>query len=187
MIGRYMKKIGIQFHATHSEIIKLIKEIIKSSEVHFCIVSQNPFHATVISQENIETQKISEELNRIRDCFIYMSTKDFDIKFQSFSDFEKTNNCSTSILIGKQTNESLQESWFNFMGEEDGEYEMARKISILIRKMTFPGLTPFSPGQEKSTKVNKNFRYTIGAKNLYENGISLIGMVGISHFSIPNP
>jgi hypothetical protein len=182
-----MKKTGVQFHATHGDLLLLIRNIVEDLNLNFCVVSQNPFHATAYSLDNFTDRDILERFEKIRDCFIYFSQKKFSVDFESFSDFRENNNCCISFLIGKQTCDFLQESWFSFLGEDGDEYLVAKKISSVIKNYTFAGLIPFSPGQEISSKINKNFRYTKEAKILYENGVSLTAMVGISHFAIPKP
>jgi hypothetical protein len=180
-----MKKLGVQFHSTHEEVFVFLQMTCESLGLNICIVSSNPFSAKSYSSINIKKDSVLEALNQLRPACIYFCKSLFDDDCKSLPEFRKKNNDHISLLVGRQAENSIQESWFGFMGEDVDEFDLAKKIVAPLKKITLTGLIPFIPGDVISSKIDKACRYTDGAKNLYRKGGSLTSMAGAAHFAVP--
>lgn len=180
-----MKKTGIQFHATHREIVEILEALCGAKSIYACLVEHRPFS---VKNLNVDSDPTSLDLggvifNGIN--FIYFGRRPFLEGCDSISAFGNKNEHHTSLLVGKQDLEVLQDSFFSCLAMDEDEYNFGKTICAFIKKYTVAGLIPVGANGQRG-KLNKICRYTKGAREFYLNGGALKAMAGTAHFEVPS-
>lgn len=180
-----MKKTGIQFHVTHDEVAEILKNLCAEKVIYACMVSNNPFSVENLNANDDPKLLDLSGVNFNGLNFIYFGEKPFFSDCESIADFRKKNEHHTSLLVGKQNSSMLQDSMLGCVALNEEQYKFGKSVCEFVKKYTVAGLIPIGADGQRG-KLNKIFRYTHGAKDLYSKGIELRSMVGGAHFEIPS-
>lgn len=168
-----MRKTGVQFHITMKEMAAFLEEIIKMNELKF-------YGYIYFSEHQIvELDTFSqEEIKKYNEIWISREEKDLllskkDILLGRIGDL--------CIQLGKDDGEILGESSMGAVAEEEIDLLWKRLISRLKRKL-LKGAYVVTPSGIK--EYYPNLRYSVGAKEAYDNGVIIKPIAGWCHFEL---
>lgn len=173
-----MKKITIQFHATFDEVSCYASDMATRFNLFATLVKRNPFSIHTLQKES----DFFETSNESR-LAIFLTQKSPNINANSFIEFRNAHSGSVNIEVGLVTPQGLKESFFSFMSEDEGEIKIASTLARELKKRTKSAPISFNivTGAES---IARTHRYTQGAKNLYDNGVSILHLASKIQFRL---
>jgi len=170
-----MAKINFQFHATREETSAFILNKVKENNLNVVILQTFPnFEYKVIDYLNIS----EEMLCKAEMVLLYMNQPIKDEK--NYIEFLRNNSGFLCIRLGKQDNKILSESTIGCIAENDN-LKLWRIIINQYKKTMFKGV--YIIGEYNGVKkYYKDHRYTQKVKEMYENGVTIIGNGGNNRY-----
>lgn len=158
-----MSKSAVQFLGTRQEIFSFIEAI--RSTVNVVIATAN-----IDKPNKYNILASNATLAKIHNCqFIYVKRGDF---------FDEAN--LLCVHIGKCDTESISESVISIKG--DGEdFEYWKKLISKFKRTLLKGAYVVNPYRNSKTYY-KNIYYTIGAKQAFDNGMSMKPIAGWNYY-----
>ena len=171
-----MKKVNIQFHATHDDLYEFIMEMKKKQYTVFGVILFPQFNILSIS-ENIETSEMM-----VLDMIVV--SKKAISKTDNYRDFMKNQDNNLVITAGKEVDYKLYESSMGVWSELEIDSDYKKIINSFKKKMNRGAcvLNPYS----NIKKYYKNHLYTCNAKKAYEKGVKICPVAGWNEYELTN-
>ncbi|TGL35393.1 hypothetical protein EHQ52_13090 [Leptospira koniambonensis] len=170
-----MKSMRTQFHADRNELFDFAKMVIAKFSLHFVLVKHRPF--AVFYEDEFEDILASDSLKNDINSILF-TYKKIQRKKNNDHFIDKVNNY-IELEIGKQSKDSLLESFFGFMSEDLKLIEIGNKVGRELKKITVAGVIGVKP-KSGATAFYSEHRYTQTAKELELKGVKILPFAGIA-------
>ena len=171
-----MKKMVIQFHATHDDLLRFVLEMIKNGWKIGGIILFPEF----------SIKCVTEDLNAsdINDFDMIIISKKLIQTADSYEDFINNQDNNLGITVGKEKDDKLFETsmWTYTELEIDPDW---KKMINLIKKRMNRGAWVINP-YNKNRKFDKSHMYTDDAKMAYEKGVKICPIAGWNIYELTN-
>lgn len=167
-----MSDISLQFHATAEELVTLATRFAADHQLRVVGIRSRPFSAQAIRFSDIETAMIHGQYER----FAFVQG-DLALPVESAGQFAEAHPGALSLVVGRLTDSGLQQSWLACRALADPIPPEWRMLVRAIRSITKAGVTVMNP-DTRDTVIMKHFRYTAGAKALYDKGVPMFPLAG---------
>jgi hypothetical protein len=168
-----MPDISIQFFATPDEIYQFVQEVIENYSVFVVAMRYQPFEA-----RKVDIGELGRYLSPSSDfCRWAFLTENPILPVKHELDFGDQNPDHLRLEVGEFDGASLKESWLSCRTGNKAAFAVWKKIAKRLKEMTFAGITATHQRTGASAEY-KSQRYSIGAKQMEDRGIVMLGPVG---------
>ncbi len=178
-----MKSITIQFHATVEELIEFVNLTATKIGLSVTLITRKPF-----SLKNMQREIILNDLIPKLDRFnvqIALTIGEANLTASSASKFLDLNPGCVEIEVGFLSDLGLYESGFLFTSDDIDKIVIANKITAQLKNATKAGVIAVNPASGATAKM-RSFRYTKGAKALFDQGVKILPIAGNSILQLPD-
>lgn len=177
-----MSSMSIQFHATCAELADFLSNIGHQFPLYTVLLSLSPFSVKSLDIDQIRDSVLNscEELHQKSIVFFISSP---NCKAERQMEFLDLNDGGIIFDIGRLTEYGLEQSIMSIKTDDNQAFSLAKKISLLLKKITKSGVTAFNSSTDESAII-KSFRYTKGAYELQQNGIRILPFAGGNYLKL---
>lgn len=170
-----MKRFLSQFHAKPEELYQFIADLRDDVGCSLAIIGWQPFSLNIIDESEEIDPNIFKTGNE-RFLRIALSNNQLVLAESEGSFFDRNPNVVT-LDIGRLSPDGLEESALSFGSDEDDAIVFAKKAFSKLKKITSAGVVAVNPSTGAEGRV-RTHRYTLGAKELFERGITMKSLGG---------
>jgi hypothetical protein len=160
-----MASFSNQFHATLDELIDFVKDVLRQQCV-YATALHHPFRTEPVSGDNIRDVLSLSSVSKI----VFTESPPILLSATTGTQLLDKNEGSLELHIGRLRDGSLEQSWLSTTNASP----TWKKINALLKSRTTAGMLS-ARASEKARKpvLYRDFRFTIGAKTLSEQGTAL--------------
>lgn len=167
-----MASITIQFHALVSELKEFTKKCAEHYDINMVAVKYFPFKVRKIGEDELD--EVFDDIAYREVAFTLVPP---DLSASSGLRFVEQNSDVLFLNIGRLSEKGLKESCLSTITDNFQAMKIWRKIASDLKKITDVGVIAVS--SDTGIKVNaKNHRFSQGAKEFYENGVTILPIAG---------
>lgn len=171
--GKLMGDISIQFHALPDEVVTFAAQTLHDFRLGLVAVRLRPFSIEKLDQRTVLDFLRNEPTYR-RWAF---SLSEFSLSAANELEFADKNPDYLRLDVGVLTAQGLEQSWLSARTGNTAIITVWRKIAARLRGATQPGVIAVNRATGASSYL-RSFRYTVGAKKLFEQGTPMLPPAG---------
>ncbi|MEM6274501.1 MAG: hypothetical protein AAF735_04595 [Myxococcota bacterium] len=162
-----MADILIQFHALIDELNVFVRDALEEIPASVTALRFWPFEAVRVEVDDVEAVLRDVDVREI--AFTLGPPK---LPVENSNEFLDRNTSALRLDIGRLSEQGLHESCLSARTTDERSLEAWRKFTRRLRKMTNAGAVAVNP-VTGATAMAKNHRYTLGAKALSDEGVTI--------------
>jgi len=170
-----MKRFLSQFHAKPEELFQFLTNLREEVGCSLAIIGWQPFSLKIIDKFEVIDPNFFKTDNK-RSLRIALSSNRLVSAESERSFFDRNSNFVT-LDIGCLSPDGLEESALSFGSDEDEAIIFAKKAFSKLKKITSAGVVAVNPATGAECR-DRNHRYSLGAKELFESGIKMKSLGG---------
>lgn len=173
-----MKKTMLQFHSTPTELVEILKQHRIEVGFSIAVIYSSPFSLKLFSKTeafDLDSLVVGKGGN----FRIAISTNDFSNGVSTQNSFFDNHPGCVVVDIGCQSSRGLEESAVSSMSSDPIAIKFSDSLVSKIKKVTRTGVVAVNPKTHAESKL-RNYRFTIGAKMLFDRGVKILPVAGNS-------
>ena len=168
-----MPDISIQFYAAPDELLSFVMEVMRDYALHAVTMRYRPFEAKAVDISNLES--LFAPSSEFRRWAFTVDTPRLPVEHEL--DHADKNPDHLRLDVGKLSDGSLEESWLSCRTQNMVVYSIWKKIAKRLKDRTLAGITARNR-QNGIQSEYRQFRYSQGAKELEDQGVTILAHVG---------